>query len=101
MMGRVSLRVIASKKGKGDNGGQKRSATMSEVEGTSLEACFGDLPDPRVVGRCDHKLMDMIMIAVCAVICRAESWVGVETFGKAQAELAEAVFGIAQWHSHA
>lgn len=54
---------------------------MSTVA-TSLEACFGDLADPRVVKRCDHKLMDIIMIAVCAVITGQESWGEVETFGQ-------------------
>jgi predicted transposase YbfD/YdcC len=49
---------------------------------TSLEACFGDLPDPRVVGRCDHKLIDIVVMTICAVITGAESWVEVETFGK-------------------
>jgi predicted transposase YbfD/YdcC len=53
---------------------------MSQIP-ASLEACFGDLPDPRVVGRCDHKLIDMVVIAICAVITGAESWVEVETFG--------------------
>ena len=57
---------------------------MSDWEGTSLEECLGDLPDPRVVGRCDHKLIDIVLIAVCAVICGAESWAGVETFAKAK-----------------
>ena len=57
---------------------------MSDWEGTRLEECFGDLPDPRVPGRCDHKLIDIIMIAVCGVICGAESWTGVETFGQAK-----------------
>lgn len=50
----------------------------------SLDECFGDLPDPRVQGRCDHKLMDIIVIAVCAGLCGADSWVGVETVGKAK-----------------
>lgn len=54
---------------------------MSDVP-ASLEACFGDLPDPRVVGRCDHKLIDMVVIAICAVITGGESWVEIETFGK-------------------
>lgn len=49
---------------------------------TSLEACFGNIVDPRVVGRCDHKLLDIIIMAVCAVITGAESWVEVETFGQ-------------------
>jgi hypothetical protein len=50
----------------------------------SLEKCFGDLPAPRVSGRCDHKLLDIIIIAVCGVLCGADSWVGIETVGKAK-----------------
>lgn len=57
---------------------------MSNDQPTSLEACFSDLPDPRVQGRCDHKLMDILIIAVCAALCGADSWVGVETVGKAK-----------------
>lgn len=55
---------------------------MTEPVFASLEECFSDLPDPRVQGRCDHKLMDLIIITVCAVICGADSWTGVETFAK-------------------
>jgi len=51
----------------------------------SIEACFGELPDPRVQERCDHKLLDIIMIALCAVICGAEGWTEVETFGRTKA----------------
>ena len=58
---------------------------MSTEFTTSLESCFGDLPDPRVSGRCDHKLLDIIIIAVCGVLCRADSWVGIETVGKPKA----------------
>lgn len=58
---------------------------MPEPVLTSLEECFGELPDPRVQGRCDHKLIDLIILTVCAVICGADSWTGVETFGKAKA----------------
>lgn len=57
---------------------------MSDKLKSSLEKCFSELADPRVEGRCDHKLMDMIIIAVCGVICGADSWVGIETFGKAK-----------------
>lgn len=48
----------------------------------SLEVCFGDMPDPRVQGRCDHKLIDIILVAVCAVLCGADSWSEVEEFGQ-------------------
>src|SRR5215469_12176511 len=47
----------------------------------SLEECFGDLPDPRVEGRCDHKLIEVILVAVCAVLCGAENWSQVEEYG--------------------
>lgn len=39
---------------------------MNEQPFASLEACFGDLPDPRVQGHCDHALVDIILLAVCA-----------------------------------
>jgi predicted transposase YbfD/YdcC len=57
---------------------------MSENPAQSLEDCFSAVPDPRVLGRCDHKLLDILMIAVCGVIAGAESWVEVETFGQAK-----------------
>lgn len=57
---------------------------MSDTPIPSLEECFADLPDPRVEGRCDHKLIDILIIAVCGVICGAESWAEIETFGKAK-----------------
>ena len=50
----------------------------------SLEGCFSDLPDPRVTGRCAHKLTNIIVITICAVIAGAETWVDIETFGKAK-----------------
>ena len=43
-------------------------------EQNSLEAYFGDLEDPRVEGRCAHKLLDIVIIAICAVLCVAEGW---------------------------
>lgn len=57
---------------------------MSNELQTSLQDCFGDLPDPRVQGRCDHKLLDIIIIAICGALCGADSWVGIETVGKAK-----------------
>ncbi len=57
---------------------------MSEKLKTSVEKCFENIEDPRVEGRCDHKLIDMIIIAICGVICGADSWTGIETFGKAK-----------------
>lgn len=57
---------------------------MSEQALASISACFGDLHDPRVAGRCDYPLIEIITIAICAVIAGAESWTEVETFGKSK-----------------
>ena len=48
----------------------------------SLEECFGDLLHSRLTGRCDHKLLDII-IMIYDVLCDADSWVGIEIVGKA------------------
>ena len=42
--------------------------------GESLTEHFALLEDPRAEHLTDHKLIDIIMIAICAVICGAESW---------------------------
>jgi predicted transposase YbfD/YdcC len=44
---------------------------------------FQDLADPRKTNSL-HKLSDMLVIAVLAVICGADGWVQVEMFGKAK-----------------
>ena len=47
---------------------------------------FGDLEDPRIERCKRHQLLDIITIAICAVICGADSWVHVEMFGKSKEE---------------
>lgn len=48
----------------------------------SLQAYFNDLPDPREAGKCEHRLLDIVMIAICAVIANAESWEDIALFGE-------------------
>jgi predicted transposase YbfD/YdcC len=43
---------------------------------------FASLPDPRVVGRSDHKLLDIIAIAILGTICGAEGWDDFAVFGE-------------------
>ncbi len=47
-----------------------------------LKRCFADLDDPRVVGRCDHRLLDVVTIALLAVLSGAEDWPDIELFGE-------------------
>lgn len=44
---------------------------------------FRDLPDPRGCNKL-HTLSDLLVIAICAVICGADGWVQVEQFAKAK-----------------
>jgi predicted transposase YbfD/YdcC len=43
---------------------------------------FADLPDPRRQTRNKlHKLEDIVMITLCAILCGFEDWVSIEDFG--------------------
>lgn len=42
------------------------------------------LNDPRVERTKRHKLIDIITIAISSVICGADGWVGIETYGHAK-----------------
>jgi predicted transposase YbfD/YdcC len=44
---------------------------------------FSNLDDPRESNR-RHLLFDIVVIAICAAICGADSWVDVELFGKSK-----------------
>ena len=46
---------------------------------------FSEVEDPRWHNR-RHKLLDILVIAICAVICGADSWEDIELFGKAKEE---------------
>jgi predicted transposase YbfD/YdcC len=47
----------------------------------SIEAHFSGLEDPRIDRQKLHKLLDIIIIAICGVICGADNWVDIEMFG--------------------
>src|SRR5713226_2918000 len=49
-----------------------------------LETLFSQVEDPRVERTKYHRLRDIIIIAICGVICGAEGWVEIEEFGKAK-----------------
>jgi len=50
----------------------------------SIQEHFGTIDDPRVDRTKHHALIDIIVIALCAIICGAEDWPAVEMFGKAK-----------------
>ncbi len=62
---------------------------MENKQITSLEECFGKIVDPRIDRTKLHKLIDIVIIAICAVICGAEGWEEIEQFGKEKQEWLE------------
>jgi predicted transposase YbfD/YdcC len=59
---------------------------MEEEPAASIAGHFADLEDPRVDRTKHHQLLDILVIAICAVICGADGWAGVESFGEAKLE---------------
>jgi hypothetical protein len=43
---------------------------------------FSALADPRCAGKVEHRLTDILVIAVCAVIACAESWDDIALYGR-------------------
>lgn len=50
------------------------------LEGSFVEA-FSAMTDPRIDRSKEHLLLDIIVIAVCAVICGANGWVDIASYG--------------------
>lgn len=50
----------------------------------AIEEHFSKVTDPRKDRTKEHKLIDIIAIAICAVICGAEGWTDIENFGKSR-----------------
>lgn len=50
----------------------------------SLVECFKEVEDPRVIGRTSHKLIDILVITVLAVICGCETWTEIADYGNAK-----------------
>lgn len=64
----------------------------------TLDEAFGGLPDLRTGWRSGMIWREMILMALCAVLCGADTWVVVGGVGRGQRLLAAPVFGAAAWH---
>jgi len=52
----------------------------------NIKKHFTKVPDPRINRTKKHNLIDIILIAICGVICGADSWVEIEIFGNSKIE---------------
>lgn len=57
---------------------------METDPSASIGKHFANLEDPRIDRTKRHKLFDILVIAICAVICGADNWEEVELFGQSK-----------------
>jgi predicted transposase YbfD/YdcC len=55
---------------------------MQDAPKLSLLEHFKDLADPRVSGRCDHELLDVMVIALCCLLCGGSTFYHMAQFGR-------------------
>jgi hypothetical protein len=62
---------------------------MKNTPLNKLEEHFSGVEDPRIDRTKDHQLLDIISIAICAIISGAEGWVDIENYGKSKIDWLE------------
>jgi hypothetical protein len=62
--------------------------TSSGPEASSVEftAYFEVVSDPRIQRQKEHTLLDIIGLTICAVVAGADTFTGIERFGKSRRE---------------
>ena len=60
--------------------------TTPKLPAHNLLAHFQDLPDPRVNRTKDHDLIDVLVIALCTLLCAGETFNDMADFGRAKQE---------------
>jgi predicted transposase YbfD/YdcC len=63
---------------------ENRTNDKTKLAKASLVTHFAQVPDPRINRRKDHDLIDILVIAVCTLLCAGESFNDMEDFGKAK-----------------
>lgn len=59
---------------------------MEESTAISIKEHFSQLPDPRILLKTRHKLVDVVVITLCALIAGADDWVEIAAFGREKEE---------------
>jgi predicted transposase YbfD/YdcC len=61
-----------------------KAESKTTLAKTSLVAHLAQVPDPRINRTKDHELVDVLVIAVCTLLCAGESFNDMEDFGNAK-----------------
>jgi len=59
---------------------------MESNPAANIAKYFAELKDPRVERTREHKLLDIVVIAICGVICGCDDWEAVADYGGDEAE---------------
>jgi len=70
------------------------STEQNKLAQTNLVAHLAPVPDPRINRRKAHDLVDILVIAVCALLCGAEGFNDMEDFGKAKRDWFKTFLGL-------
>jgi hypothetical protein len=62
---------------------------MAENVCTSIIEHFSGLPDPRILLKTQHSLVDIVTTALCAVLSGADDWVRDRRLCQSQGELVQ------------
>jgi predicted transposase YbfD/YdcC len=71
-----------------------KSIEQNQLAQTSLVAHFAQVSDPRINRRKDHELIDILVIAVCTLLCAGETFNDMEDFGKAKQDWFKTFLGL-------
>lgn len=63
-----------------------KSKPENQLAKASLVQHLSEVPDPRIDRRKEHELIDILVIAVCTLLCAGETFNDMEDFGKAKYE---------------
>jgi len=70
------------------------SIERNKLAQTSLVVQLAPVPDPRINRRKAHDLVDILVIAICAMLCGAEGFNDMEDFGKAKRDWFKSFLGL-------
>ena len=57
---------------------------MENNPAANIATYFSELKDPRVERTKEHKLLDILVIAICAIICGCDDWEAIADYGRDQ-----------------
>jgi hypothetical protein len=61
----------------------ERRRLPMDTQGLSMQTHFATVTDPRKAWNQDHRLSAILVMALCGIICGADSWVSVAAFAQA------------------